>query len=184
MSKIKMSRSNKRAMLNPKRCKLCQKDTNSIHINGFCTCIVEPINYEPCLVSGPLGSIVRVQKIKEEDKALLRSKYQRMSGETNTPLKMIVPRKEIARSLEKTSRAKKKKFFDSWEWKEVRYEVLVKFGARCMLCGATAKDTKIHVDHIKPISKFWELRLQMSNLQVLCQSCNMGKGNHSADDFR
>ena len=75
-------------------------------------------------------------------------------------------------------------FLQTWEWRELRYQILKERGARCELCGATSKDQRIEVDHIKPISKFWHLRLDRSNLQVLCRDCNKGKGNRHFDDFR
>ena len=34
----------------------------------------------------------------------------------------------------------------------------------------------LHVDHIKPRSKFPELELSLDNTQVLCADCNLGKG--------
>lgn len=79
---------------------------------------------------------------------------------------------------------KTRTFLHSWEWRELRFEVLRERGARCELCGATAKDQRIEVDHIKPISKFWHMRLDKDNLQVLCRDCNKGKGNRHFDDFR
>ena len=41
--------------------------------------------------------------------------------------------------------------------------------------GINGKNKKIHVDHIKPKSKHWDLRLDINNLQVLCEDCNFGK---------
>lgn len=76
-------------------------------------------------------------------------------------------------------------FYSSWEWKRVRYEALKKYGAKCMLCGATAEDgAKICVDHIKPRSRFPELQFDVNNLQVLCNDCNMGKGAWDETDWR
>ena len=74
-----------------------------------------------------------------------------------------------------------KGFYNSWEWKKIRYEVLKTYGATCMLCNSTEN---IVVDHIKPISKFPHLRLTFSNLQVLCRDCNMGKSCDDLTDFR
>ncbi len=79
---------------------------------------------------------------------------------------------------------KTRAFLQTWEWRELRFEVLKERGARCELCGATAKDQRIEVDHIKPLSKFWHLRLDKTNLQILCRDCNKGKGNRHFDDFR
>ena len=73
-------------------------------------------------------------------------------------------------------------FYSSLEWRKLRYLTLKKYGKKCMLCNAV--NTVLHVDHIKPLSKFWELRLDPNNLQVLCEDCNKGKGNWDETDFR
>lgn len=85
----------------------------------------------------------------------------------------------------------KDEFYASWEWRTLRMEVLKEQGATCNCCGASkgdrdmaGKPVKIVVDHIKPLSKHWHLRLEKSNLQVLCDECNMGKGNWDETDFR
>ena len=75
-------------------------------------------------------------------------------------------------------------FYQSWEWKRLRYEALKKYGAVCMLCGATKEDGKICVDHIKSRKRFPELEMEEDNLQILCNSCNMGKGSHDETDHR
>lgn len=74
-------------------------------------------------------------------------------------------------------------FYDSRAWLELRYEVIRKSDGRCSCCGVKpTKDNPIHVDHVKPRSKFPELALVESNLQVLCRACNLGKSN--VDDTR
>lgn len=42
----------------------------------------------------------------------------------------------------------------------------------------------MHVDHIKPRSKYPHLAYDVNNLQVLCQDCNFGKSNHDETDWR
>jgi 5-methylcytosine-specific restriction endonuclease McrA len=80
---------------------------------------------------------------------------------------------------------KDNEFYSSWKWKKLRYRVLLKYGAKCMLCGATKEEgAKICVDHIKPRGKYPELELEFENLQVLCNDCNMGKSNDDETDFR
>lgn len=70
-------------------------------------------------------------------------------------------------------------FYKSWEWKKLRYEILKERGRRCECCGATPDNgAVIVVDHIQPVRKHWNLRLEKSNLQILCNDCNMGKGWH------
>jgi 5-methylcytosine-specific restriction endonuclease McrA len=76
-------------------------------------------------------------------------------------------------------------FYESREWFQVRYAVLKKYGGRCMICGRTKNDgVIIHVDHIKPRSKYPELELDSNNLQVLCRPCNLGKSNIDDTDWR
>ena len=72
-------------------------------------------------------------------------------------------------------------FYESGEWRRVRFEALLKSKRCCTLCGAR---DRLHVDHIKPKSKYPELSLDINNLQVLCADCNLGKGNRDETDFR
>lgn len=97
--------------------------------------------------------------------------------------------KKLAKLARKKKRGhnpkpKKKAFYASWEWKKLRYKVLLKYGRQCMCCGAKPPNVTLVVDHIKPVAKFPDLRLDESNLQVLCNSCNMGKSNNNETDFR
>ena len=63
----------------------------------------------------------------------------------------------------------------------VRYEVLKRDG-RCLLCGATAQEERLEVDHITPRSKGGGNGA--NNLQSLCGRCNRGKSNRDDTDFR
>jgi 5-methylcytosine-specific restriction endonuclease McrA len=72
-------------------------------------------------------------------------------------------------------------FYASYAWRNLRYIVLQKYGRKCMLCGSTER---ICVDHIKSLRKHWSLRLDITNLQVLCEPCNHGKGNWDETDWR
>ncbi len=64
----------------------------------------------------------------------------------------------------------------------LRYRILKKAGGRCALCGATKKETTLHIDHILPRSRGGSN--EESNLQVLCFQCNLGKSNKDMTDFR
>jgi len=61
-----------------------------------------------------------------------------------------------------------------------RYHVLKSQNATCQLCGASPRhnpNTKLHVDHIIPLSKGGTS--DPTNLQTLCELCNLGKGKFS-----
>jgi hypothetical protein len=76
-------------------------------------------------------------------------------------------------------------FLASYEWRRVRMQVLKRDGARCACCGSTPADgVKMNVDHIKPRKLYPQLALDLSNLQVLCEVCNHGKGNWDMTDWR
>jgi hypothetical protein len=59
--------------------------------------------------------------------------------------------------------------------KSVRFCVLRRDGFRCVYCGATAGEQKLHVDHVHPRSKGG--RDDESNLVTSCEACNLGKSN-------
>lgn len=126
-----------------------------------------------------------------------RTDLKRTAPPTNWELesirvKHIKVAKEEKRELkrqQKEARNKKRRavylsasFYKSQSWREVRYDVLAKYGRGCMLCGV--KRGAMHVDHIIPRSTRPDLALDKSNLQVLCEQCNLGKSNRDSKDFR
>lgn len=75
--------------------------------------------------------------------------------------------------------------YDTDRWRTLRLDALAHADGRCCLCGRGPKDgVVLHVDHIKPISRFPALTWEPSNLQVLCADCNLGKGNRYSTDWR
>lgn len=76
-------------------------------------------------------------------------------------------------------------FYASDIWRHVRYQALRRSQGICECCYAAPVPGKpLHVDHIKPRSKFPALQLELSNLQVLCTDCNLGKSNRDDTDWR
>ena len=77
-------------------------------------------------------------------------------------------------------------FYSTAEWKRARYEALVHSNGRCAACGASARfdGVTLRVDHIKPVRLYPHLRLDQGNLQVICNSCNWGKGSWDETDWR
>lgn len=85
-----------------------------------------------------------------------------------------IVRKQIA--LKETSQYQRQLMSD-----KLRYQVIKRDKGRCTICGRTAEDgVKLHVDHIKPISKGG--KTELNNLRTLCDSCNLGKGNEYKED--
>jgi 5-methylcytosine-specific restriction endonuclease McrA len=68
-------------------------------------------------------------------------------------------------------------FFQSQEWRTLRWRVLKLGKFKCKACGMDSASVRLHVDHIKPRSKYPNLALDMNNLQILCESCNLGKSD-------
>ena len=122
-------------------------------------------------------------KIKKSNKTAIKL----VESVLESPQKPLIMRAK--RSL--VSKEKRDEFYSSWEWRTLRMETIKRYGTTCQCCGAApghtgsgGKPTKIVVDHIKPISRYWTLRLDPENLQILCDECNQGKGNWDETDFR
>lgn len=104
-----------------------------------------------------------------------RDDFGNLRGFYNSKNASVTPKKSVLNVSDASA------FYTSWEWAEVRYKALNKYGAKCMLCSATKN---IQVDHIKPRSKYPSLALELDNLQILCGQCNKGKSNKDETDFR
>lgn len=96
----------------------------------------------------------------------------------------VLPELTNKTNLAQQKRGKAKDFYQTNEWRALRYEAFKIHGRACQCCGARPPSVVLHVDHIQPRSKFTELELTLSNLQILCEACNMGKSNKDASDFR
>ncbi|MFC1794106.1 HNH endonuclease [Planctomycetota bacterium] len=102
--------------------------------------------------------------------------------EYTTKIKPKITAHQNAR-LEELARERKrqidemKAFYASSEWRLVRQQVIQEQGRVCKECRShITTDNDLTVDHIKPRSKFPELALVKSNLQILCRRCNSAKG--------
>lgn len=56
-----------------------------------------------------------------------------------------------------------------------RFDVLRRDGFRCRWCGAPARDCRLTIDHIVPLSRGGDNTDE--NLCAACERCNMGRGN-------
>jgi 5-methylcytosine-specific restriction endonuclease McrA len=104
---------------------------------------------------------------------------KRLKKQLSKKTKQPTPEKKVVKT-----KVSKNPFYNSWEWKKLRYEAFLKHGRVCLCCGARPPEAVLHVDHIKPLKKYPELALDINNLQILCRSCNMGKSNIDETDWR
>lgn len=123
-------------------------------------------------------------EIREKEARRRLKIYEKSRTVSLGPEKAIDPLDSLPKPKRKALLKKKDSFYMTWEWKAARYEALKRYGPKCMLCGVTSADARICVDHIKPRSKYPLLALDVTNLQVLCDSCNRGKSNIHEDDWR
>lgn len=118
------------------------------------------------------------------------SAQERAKGVIQKAARATERKREATARFEQKRRHGKKgatAFYSSWEWKEARFKAIKRYGQQCMCCGfkpSARSDNYLVVDHIKPRSKHPHLALSQENLQVLCNSCNMGKSDKHTDDFR
>ncbi len=86
---------------------------------------------------------------------------------------MLLTRKD-ERTIQSTKRV-------SWRkgWKE---ELGRRQDRRCMYCGVRKLLVNFHIDHKIPVVRGGSN--DMGNLQLLCRSCNLRKGNQTDEEFR
>lgn len=76
-------------------------------------------------------------------------------------------------------------FYKSADWAKLRYQALLRSNGHCECCNSSKLDGAVlRVDHIKPIRTHPHLMKELSNLQVLCNRCNWGKGSWDETDWR
>ena len=79
-------------------------------------------------------------------------------------------------------------FYRSHRWRRLRTDALEgnreRYGALTCECCLTTRTGQWHVDHVQPRARYPELALEPTNLQVLCEDCNLGKGTRYATDWR
>lgn len=134
--------------------------------------------YKPKRIPKALKKKHRVELIQQKQGPSRRAKLRAEN------LKLLDENSRLRSALEK--KEKRVGFYHSREWLSVRYPILKahiqKHGHLCLVCRQSG--VTLHVDHIKPRSKFPELELSPDNLQILCEACNLGKSNLDETDWR
>lgn len=143
----------------------------SLRLPGRCKPSCDSLNFENVPVIFKNGT----QHLKRFCKICRRGHDFAPGGQIGA--KLIQQQKSIivTKQLEVRKEKYKDSFYTSRAWLSVRYDAIIRSTRECELCGS--KEKPLHVDHIKPRSKFPELELSISNLQILCAQCNLGKSN-------
>ena len=79
-----------------------------------------------------------------------------------------------------------REFYKSYEWKKIRQEVIKTHEHKCVCCNVklTENTKSLNVDHILPLKFYWDQRLDLDNLQILCNDCNKAKGSKYRPDWQ
>lgn len=136
----------------------------------------------------------RAKKKAEEQKRVdayrQRRRAQQFEAEVQARLTRLVGQSKVVKDRvwkrqRQLAKPYETSFYTTRAWLEIRYEAIRRNDGKCGACGRGKTDGIIlHVDHIKPRSKFPKLELDVDNLQILCEQCNLGKGNRDATDWR
>lgn len=177
------------------RCKTCKAviKAKTFNISGFCSvdCKLMPLiqNIDAAVKASQPKQKTYPKKWRNPSQnefpgraALRRAKKKGLRAKAAYLAKENATLKEHLRG----SRPQRTGFYASREWLELRMLVIKKHvarhGRRCLACFRD--NVVLHVDHVKPRSRYPSLELVESNLQVLCEDCNLGKGAWDETDWR
>lgn len=142
------------------------------------------VEYYQKITNNMVGKVLRNHKIVEKEKRTYHLLgFDRLSATQIEELKQICESK-IDAYIKKRGDA-------IWNHRRInrgavpgsiRYEVLKRAGFRCELCGISADERALEVDHITPKNSGGEDAVH--NYQALCYSCNATKRDKDNTDFR
>ena len=144
------------------------------------------IDYYTKITNNMVGRVLRNHNFVTRDR---KSKEYRLNDVENYSRSQIRVLKELCdMRLNEFLNARCKKIFShrkkfsGYISGTIRYEVLKRAKYHCELCGISADQKALEVDHIIPRNK--DGSDDISNLQALCYSCNSMKRDKDEMDFR
>lgn len=144
------------------------------------------IEYYTQITNNMVGRVLRDHKIVERDRATKKYRllgYDTLSAEQKTALTNLCQKK-----LEAFIEARGRAIYDhrgvsvGYISGTLKYEVLKRARFRCELCGISADEKALEVDHIVP--RIHRGSDDLTNLQALCYSHNAMKRDLDDTDFR
>lgn len=142
------------------------------------------LEYYQSITNNMVGKVLRNHKIVEKNKKLYHlTNFENLSLEQINDLKIICENK-IDTYIKKRGDAiwNHRRMNRNTVSGTIRYEVLKRAAFRCELCGISADEKALEVDHITP--KNLGGQDSINNYQALCYSCNATKGDRDNTDFR
>ena len=141
-------------------------------------------DYYTKITNNMVGKVLRTRGIVEKDKkSYLLKGFGSLSAENVDTLRNLCLHKikefNATRGQDVWEHRKKSKGYISGS---IRYEVFKKARGRCELCGISADQKALEVDHILPRNNGG--KDDLSNFQALCYSCNAMKRDRDDTDFR
>jgi hypothetical protein len=144
-------------------CKVCSNRYVGTEISNTCSSICHErfIDSKNTILS-------RGRPKRSSNKSRRKNKLQRLHEIIQRKNKLIRKLKELTKDVRVQAKIKAMPkidpFYDSKEWRNLRYLVLRKYGRQCMLCSST--DGVMHVDHIKFKLQFREFRARFNMIDV------------------
>lgn len=142
------------------------------------------LEYYQNITNNMVGRVLRSHKIVEKDKKVYNlTGFNSLSPEQINDLKRICDSK-IDSYIKKRGDAiwNHRRMNRNTVSGTVRYEVLKRAAFRCELCGISADEKALEVDHITPKNSGGQDSI--NNYQALCYSCNATKRDRDDTDFR
>ena len=134
---------------------------------------LEIITYKKFTLNPPMESTINIKLIYKtpSGKNVYSKSYMYHFLSIKQTFNRIAEERKYKQSLDYQIRVERSKMTSS-----LRYDVLRRDNFKCKICGRSQIDgVRLHVDHVYPVSK-GGLSV-FSNLQTLCDECNMGKSN-------
>jgi hypothetical protein len=144
------------------------------------------IDYYRSITNNMVGKILRSHGLVERDQTTKTYRLLGFDSLTNVEVEQLIDlcRKKLIEFLDKRGKLiyQHRRKSAGYISGTLRYEILKRARFRCELCGISAYEKALEVDHIIPRNHGGSDNL--SNLQALCYSCNAMKRDRDDTDFR
>ncbi|MDC1287389.1 HIT domain-containing protein [Gammaproteobacteria bacterium] len=144
------------------------------------------IEYYTTITNNMVGKVLRNHEIVYRDKTTKEYSLTNAQSFTNTEREHLITlcKTRLLGFVEKRGKSvySHRRKSTGYISGTIRYEVLKRARFRCELCGISAAEKALEVDHILPRNHGGSD--DISNFQALCYSCNAMKRDRDATDFR